>query len=132
MLGNAADATRSKLFSLKWWARRDPTAGIAPAPLTDAHEHDGSHEYVLWDVHDRTLLLTLNDPSTRNSLSTPLANDLLDKLQAFERDPGLKVLVLTGADPGFCSGFNVGEFAAAIDELEEVGAPRIQIGRAHV
>jgi enoyl-CoA hydratase/carnithine racemase len=33
------------------------------------------------------------------------------------------VLVLTGADPAFCSGFNVGEFAASLQDLHEAGGP---------
>jgi len=77
--------------------------------------------YVLSETHGAVHVLTLNDPATRNSLSSALAAELIAKIEAFDEDPALKVLVITGAGPAFCSGFNVGEFAAELQELEEAG-----------
>jgi enoyl-CoA hydratase/carnithine racemase len=79
--------------------------------------------YVLAQTYGPVLVLTLNDPATRNSLSSALAGELIAKVEAFDEDPALKVLVITGAGPSFCSGFNVGEFAAELQELEEAGGP---------
>lgn len=73
--------------------------------------------------HGRVLLLTLNDPATRNSLSRPMVTALLQALRDFEQDAGVKVLVLTGADPAFCSGANVREFRAEIEAREAAGPP---------
>jgi 2-(1,2-epoxy-1,2-dihydrophenyl)acetyl-CoA isomerase len=71
------------------------------------------------DVHGAVLLVTLNDPATRNSLSAPLARDLMEQFDRFEADPALKVMVLTGTGPVFCSGFNVGEFAADLHDVSQ-------------
>jgi enoyl-CoA hydratase/carnithine racemase len=78
---------------------------------------------VLTETHGRVLLLTLNDPGTRNALGRPMVQQILDELQRFEADPALKVLVLTGADPAFCSGANVREFRAEIEAREAAGPP---------
>ena len=82
-----------------------------------------SGQLVLWETHDHVLVLTLNDPTTRNSLSKPLVAELLDDLDKFEADPNLKVMILTGADPAFCSGANVREFRANIAEREAAPPP---------
>jgi len=78
---------------------------------------------VLTETHGSVLLVTLNDPATRNSLSKPMVTALLDELRRFEADRALKVLVLTGADPAFCSGANVREFRAEIEAREAAGPP---------
>ncbi len=50
------------------------------------------------------LLLTLNRPERLNAVSLPLYQALLDALREAEVDPGVRVLVLTGAGRGFCAG----------------------------
>ncbi len=116
MFTRAAATTRSKLATLRFWPMRRPA--VEPVPVTGPPE--GS-QYVRPEVHDNVYMLTLNDPATRNSLSTGLVRELLDQLEYFEEDATLKVLVITGADPAFSSGFNVGEFAADLRDLEATG-----------
>ena len=53
------------------------------------------------------LVLTLNDPATRNALGGQLSDELEGEVDRFGQDPALRVLVITGADPAFCSGANV-------------------------
>lgn len=112
MFTKAATSTRSKLASLRFWHRPRPRIAV-PAPEPG--------QYVLAEARDAVYLVTLNDPGTRNSLSTALVRELVAQLDYFEEAPGLKVLVLTGADPAFSSGFNVGEFAADLHDLEVAG-----------
>lgn len=54
------------------------------------------------------LTLTLNQPATRNALTgnTAIA-ELLEAIARAATDPKIRVLILTGADPVFCSGGNV-------------------------
>lgn len=70
---------------------------------------------------DGVLVLTLNDPATRNSLTDTLMAELTAELDRFAADPNLKVLVITGADPSFCSGANVRGFDRRIRESEQAG-----------
>jgi 2-(1,2-epoxy-1,2-dihydrophenyl)acetyl-CoA isomerase len=71
---------------------------------------------------DGVLILTLNDPATRNSLTEQLMGELTSEIDRFSSDPDLRVLVLTGEDPAFCSGANVRGFNRAIEQRERAGA----------
>jgi enoyl-CoA hydratase/carnithine racemase len=57
------------------------------------------------------LTLTLDDPATRNSMGAEMAMELSGELQRFDADPDLRVVLLTGRDPAFCSGANVRRMA---------------------
>ncbi len=72
---------------------------------------------------DGVLVLTLNDPATRNSLTEQLTEELSGEVSRFATDPALRVLVITGADPAFCSGANVRGFDRRIREREQASAP---------
>lgn len=72
---------------------------------------------------DGVLILTLDDPSTRNALGGQLSEELEGEIDRFGQDPDLRVLVLTGADPAFCSGANVRGFNRAVQQREAQGTP---------
>jgi 2-(1,2-epoxy-1,2-dihydrophenyl)acetyl-CoA isomerase len=58
-------------------------------------------------LEDGVLTLTLDRPDRLNALTVGLQRDLHHALQDAARDPGVKVVVLTGAGRGFCAGFDV-------------------------
>ena len=72
---------------------------------------------------DGVLLITLDDPSTRNAYGGQLSEELDGEVDRFGQDPDLRVLVLTGADPAFCSGANVRGFNRAVQQREAQGPP---------
>ncbi|HXG03654.1 MAG TPA: enoyl-CoA hydratase/isomerase family protein, partial [Candidatus Binatia bacterium] len=51
--------------------------------------------------------LTLNRPEARNALDAAMRQELAAALDELERDPELRVLVLTGAGGHFCAGGDV-------------------------
>ncbi len=67
-------------------------------------------------------VLTLNRPEARNALSGPLVEALQAALLAADAHDQVRVLVLTGADPGFCAGIDLKEAArAGADYFRRVG-----------
>jgi enoyl-CoA hydratase/carnithine racemase len=58
-------------------------------------------------------VLTLNRPERRNALSTALRDEISDRLAELAGRPDLKALVVTGAGPVFCAGFDLAEFEQA-------------------
>jgi enoyl-CoA hydratase/carnithine racemase len=60
-------------------------------------------------VHDdggvRTV--TLNRPEKRNAIDLELRVALADAIEAADADPDVRVIVLTGAGPAFCSGGDI-------------------------
>ncbi|WP_051193394.1 enoyl-CoA hydratase [Nocardia jiangxiensis] len=63
------------------------------------------------ETADRVATLTLNRPTARNALSRALMDALWDAVTAAGDDPGIDVIVLTGADPAFCAGVDLTEAA---------------------
>jgi enoyl-CoA hydratase len=61
---------------------------------------------------DGVAVLTLNRPAKYNALSAGLLTALHQRLGELAADPGLRALVLTGADPAFCAGLDLIEFGA--------------------
>jgi len=66
-------------------------------------------DVLLTDDADGVRLITLNRPAARNALSTELLDRLVEALHAAEADPGIRAVVLTGADPAFCAGLDLRE-----------------------
>lgn len=62
---------------------------------------------------DGVAWLTMNRPQARNALSSALMQALDDALVAIADDPAVKVVVIAGAGPGFCSGHDLRELRAA-------------------
>jgi len=77
-----------------------------------------AYECLQTETRDGVLILTMDDPATRNAIGPQMSDELEQELDRFETDPSLRVLVLTGRDPGFCSGANVRGFQRGIQERE--------------
>ena len=78
----------------------------------------------------RVGLIRLNRPQVLNALSTPLIEDLNAALEAFEADPAIGAIVLTGSEKAFAAGADIKEmqdktFAEAFlgDFIWPVGKP---------
>ena len=56
--------------------------------------------------------LTLNRPERLNAITGPMLAALSDALVEADRDPDVRVVILTGAGKGFCSGLDLKEAAA--------------------
>ena len=75
-------------------------------------------EFTHSETRDGVFILRMDDPTTRNALGPELTAEMEQELDRFEQDPELRVLVLTGTDPAFCSGANVRGFQRAIQQRE--------------
>ena len=53
--------------------------------------------------------ITLNRPERHNAINTALGDELVDAFTAAGRSPDVKVMILAGAGPSFCSGDDRGE-----------------------
>jgi enoyl-CoA hydratase len=84
-------------------------------PLTILEEDDG------------VAVLTLNRPEKRNALSRALREEIVLRLDAFEKSNAVRVVVLTGAAPAFCAGFDRTEFSG--DGMGEIFAQSIAYHR---
>ena len=58
---------------------------------------------------DGAAVLTLNRPDKRNALSRALREEIVQRLDALEESKSVRSVVLTGAPPAFCAGFDRSE-----------------------
>ncbi len=72
---------------------------------------------------DGVAVLTLNRPDKRNALSRGLRDEIVLRLDALEKSDAVRAVVLTGAPPAFCAGFDRTEFSG--DGMEQVFAQAI-------
>jgi enoyl-CoA hydratase len=56
----------------------------------------------------RVLRITLNRPESRNAISMQLLDDLADAVTEANRDKETRAILLRGAGPSFCAGFDIG------------------------
>ena len=77
-----------------------------------------AYQFLQVEKRDGVLLLTMHDPSNRNALGQEMAREMFQELDRFEDDPEGRVLLLTGAEPSFCSGANVRRFDRDIQGRE--------------
>ena len=64
-------------------------------------------EDVLYDVADHVATVTLNRPDRLNAATFDLGEALTAAFERAERDDDVRVIILTGAGKGFCSGDDV-------------------------
>jgi enoyl-CoA hydratase len=66
---------------------------------------------VLTEVRGPIGIATLNRPEALNALNTPLLDALADTLEAWDADPAVRVMVVTGSDKAFAAGADIKEMA---------------------
>ena len=77
---------------------------------------------VLVDVADRIATITLNRPEARNALNPELAAAFPVAVGECDERDDVDVIILTGADPAFCAGFDLREIAGR-ERSGEPGPP---------
>jgi 2-(1,2-epoxy-1,2-dihydrophenyl)acetyl-CoA isomerase len=63
-----------------------------------------AYEDIIYDVSERIATVTLNRPDAMNATTDRLYGELQDMIPKMAADPGVSVVILTGAGRGFCAG----------------------------
>jgi enoyl-CoA hydratase len=71
-----------------------------------------AYEFIIVETRGRVGLITLNRPDALNALCSPLMDELTQALDAFEADPGIGAMVLTGSEKAFAAGADIKEMQA--------------------
>ena len=66
---------------------------------------------VLYEKDDRIARITLNRPEVMNAIDENLPDELAAAVEEANRDPGVHVIILSGAGKGFCGGYDLKAFA---------------------
>jgi enoyl-CoA hydratase len=71
-----------------------------------------SYDTILVEQHDRVGLITLNRPEALNALSVAMMTDIVAAARAFDVDPGVGAIVITGSARVFAAGADIKEMAS--------------------
>lgn len=86
-------------------------------------EKSARFEHTLVTLEDHVATITLNRPHRRNALNYPAYDELEQSLRAAAADPEVRCVIVTGADPAFCSGDDVGEIMAGPKPVSRAPMP---------
>ena len=70
-----------------------------------------TYQHILVETRDRVGIVRLNRPQRMNALNDALAVELGAALAAFDADPGIGAIVITGNDKAFAAGADIGAMA---------------------
>src|SRR6202045_4326107 len=70
-----------------------------------------SHQHILVETRGRVGLVRLNRPTALNALNMALIGELAAAIDAFETDPEIGCIVITGSDKAFAAGADIKEMA---------------------
>ena len=85
-----------------------------------------TYQFLTCQEEEETALITLNRPEKRNALSTALRQEIVSCLSELEKG-GTGAVVLTGAGPTFCAGFDLSEFSA--DNMDQIFSEAVSYHR---
>lgn len=71
--------------------------------------HPKDFECLTYEVSDNIATITINRPERRNALNRRAYDEVESAFRFVNQDPEARVVIVTGADPAFCSGEDVKE-----------------------
>src|SRR5438046_9063501 len=79
------------------------------------------YEQVIIEERGRVGIVTLNNPDKLNALGEPMDTEMREAIEAYNQNPEIGAIVLTGAGKGFCAGANIQGWDKGIQRAEECG-----------
>ena len=70
-----------------------------------------TYQNILVTTEGAVGVATLNRPKALNALNSDLLGELVDALEAFDNDPAIRAIVLTGSERAFAAGADIKEMA---------------------
>ena len=80
-------------------------------------------EELLFEQRGHIAIITLNRPERLNAITGSMLAALSDQLIQCQRDPEIRVIVLTGAGRGFCAGLDLVDQQARLSGADNGSAP---------
>ncbi|MHB8493844.1 MAG: enoyl-CoA hydratase [Casimicrobiaceae bacterium] len=68
-------------------------------------------EHILLEVRERVALVRINRPQRMNALNDAVAREICEALLAFDDDPAIGCMIVTGNDKAFAAGADIGAMA---------------------
>jgi enoyl-CoA hydratase len=72
-------------------------------------------ETLIYEAADRVARITLNRPERYNAIERLMPREIRAAVEAADADPDVHVIVVKGAGPGFCGGYDLRKYAELAD-----------------
>jgi enoyl-CoA hydratase len=76
---------------------------------------------LLYETRDRVATITLNRPERFNAIEGRMPREIRGAVEQAEADADVHVIVVKGAGPGFCGGYDLKRYAERSDGAEHTG-----------
>jgi len=97
--------------------------------MTIEHPTEGRSS-VLLEVEGTVATITLNRPDRLNALDLEMEMGYIEALDAADRDPAVRAIVVTGAGRGFCAGADLGVLASGPQAVKDL-VPSVAVMPMH-
>jgi len=74
------------------------------------------YKQILYSLNDGIAIITLNRPDRLNAWTRVMAREVMEAAHRAEDDENVRIIIMTGAGRGFCSGAEMDELGGAADE----------------
>ena len=81
---------------------------------------------ILVETRGKVGLITLNRPQALNALNSQLMREVMDALEAFDKDDDIGAMVITGSDKAFAAGADIKEMAES-SPFEMINQGRVEL-----
>lgn len=76
------------------------------------------HEMILTEIQERVGIITFNRADRLNAMHDTMMMEMRDQIEAWNSDPAIGAIVLTGAGRAFCAGADMGGWNRGIEQQE--------------
>ncbi len=89
-----------------------------------------AYQDIIYTVEDYIATITLNRPETLNAFTGTMIDEWVEAIETAKTDPKVRVLVVTGAGRGFCSGMDMASMAdiRIMSDKARVGMTYVRMG----
>ncbi len=77
-----------------------------------------SYDYIILEEDSGVATITLNNPESRNPLTDETKMEMISALDAIDKNPALRALVITGKGKAFCAGGDIKKIGKVPSEKE--------------